>query len=84
MLDTLMKEELSSSETSVLTRASRRNTPEETILRSHRRENLKSYIPASAFKMISYSIYYWTLKTEAIYSTETSDDLQRVTLRYTP
>jgi hypothetical protein len=40
----MMMEALDSFETSVLTRARRRYVPEDGILHSHRRENLKSYI----------------------------------------
>jgi hypothetical protein len=43
ILIVLIKEALSSTETSLLTRATRRNTPKDTILYSLRRENLKSY-----------------------------------------
>jgi hypothetical protein len=43
LVRTDVSEEISASETSVLTRVARRSIPEDAILHSHRRENLKPY-----------------------------------------
>jgi hypothetical protein len=46
-----MMEGLRSSETAVLARAIRRNNPEDDILHSHCRENLKSYIALTGWSL---------------------------------
>jgi hypothetical protein len=47
----LIMEVILSSETSVLTRATRRHLPEDGILRSHRRENLKAEIALTGWAL---------------------------------
>jgi hypothetical protein len=51
ILVTLMMEELRSSETLFHTRATRRNIPEDGILQSHSRENLRSYIALTGWAL---------------------------------
>jgi hypothetical protein len=48
---TRMMEAIRSSETSVLTEVTRRNIPEDGILHSHRRENLRSYIALTGWAL---------------------------------
>jgi hypothetical protein len=50
---------ISNRRTSVLTRATRRNIPEDTILHSHCRENLKSCIKAKVFVIVFIQKYYY-------------------------
>jgi hypothetical protein len=48
---TLIMEVIRPSEMSVLTRATRRHIPEDSILHSHRRQNLKSYIALTGWAL---------------------------------
>jgi hypothetical protein len=51
ILVALIMEEIRSSETSVLIRATRRNIPEDGTFHSHHRENLKSYIALTGWTL---------------------------------
>jgi hypothetical protein len=79
-----MKEALGSSETSVLTRATRRNIPEDTILLSHRRENLKSYIINNPVSSIERTVKLGHLPLQLVctkqHSTESITSMLSITM----
>jgi hypothetical protein len=51
LIRSALVEAIRSSETSVAKKATRRNIPEDDILHSHRRENLKSYIALTGWAL---------------------------------
>jgi hypothetical protein len=72
ILVTLMKEAPASSETSVLTRATRRNFPEDTILHIQRRENLKSYMRFEVFTAVTMkNAVFWDIKPSSYFTGDT-------------
>jgi hypothetical protein len=71
-----MMDVLGSCETSVLTRAARRNIPEADILHSHRRENLKSYMALTGWTLwwrrnvspVKYELYFYIPEDDILHS----------------
>jgi hypothetical protein len=74
ILVALMKEALSSPEALVSTSATRRNISEDTILHSHRRENLNSYI----FKFVYMLFMYVAITSDTIICNGTAEMVRKL------
>jgi hypothetical protein len=77
ILVTLVMEALSSSETSVLTRATQRNIQEDAILHSDRRANLESYMPRAIWTPAYADVFHFDPE-------DGSDILHGTACRYIP
>jgi hypothetical protein len=80
ILVTLMKEALSSSETTALTIATRRNIPEDAILHSHRRENLKSYTPLNLHDLLRGKLCFTFFYESLIQLRRTRNELPHIAI----
>jgi hypothetical protein len=64
ILATLMMEVICSSKTSVLTRSTQHDIPDDSILHSHCRENLKSYKVLFCLLLCVLSAEFWEMKLD--------------------
>jgi hypothetical protein len=82
ILDTLMMEALRFSETSILTRAIGCTIPEDDILHSHRRENLKSYTALTGWALQRRRNVFLVIYELGFLPSHCRDSLKSIILNY--